>query len=69
MMMIKCCSKRFARRGLNLQEAILDYWNYIENKRKKMNYFTKTARKIAKRDIVFVKKFSDDYLGAYDEKI
>lgn len=55
-----------AKRGLNLQEAVLDYWNYIERKDKKTRYYTKTARGIAKKNIVFVKKFSDDCLGAYD---
>jgi len=55
----------YAKRGLNLQEAVLDFWNYIERK-KKTRYFTKTAKKIAKRDIVFVKNFADDCLKFYD---
>lgn len=54
-----------SRRGMNLQEAVMEYHNYIKRKEKKI-FFTKTARLIAKKKIDFFRKFSEECKKVYN---
>jgi uncharacterized protein len=53
----------YAKRGLKLHDALLDFQAYINKKQK--HFFTKTAKRMADKQTPFIKKFLDDCLVIY----
>jgi HD superfamily phosphodiesterase len=54
-----------SKRGMNLQEAAMEYYKYIKRKEKN-RFFTKSSKIIAKKRIGFFRKFSEECKNMYN---